>query len=268
VLNSAAIARLAGRAVVLLAAAGLTGLGTASPASAWSYGLNRVQTAAEDASASTGYGPGWVGLSYKSNGPIVGYLFAQGFTFTDATAKPGFDHMDIRDTKDYTGGHPTITRWPWGLAHGGFDGCAYAYGTSKFAIQRATFSSDRCAGGPHVGSDGTWWHSETVFCTDQAADPLCSPAGVWSEGKPPGNPGLKPITSHGCTGYGNVGATAAYGGGASTVRLADPLGFVPAGQAMDLRYVLKNRQWVMAKWRAGNLAAGTEWAFFPRSCVS
>lgn len=36
---------------------------------------------------------------------------------------------------------------------------------------------------------------------------------------------------------------------------------------MDLRYVTRDRQWVMAKWRYGSLTAGIEWAFFPRSCV-
>jgi hypothetical protein len=77
-----------------------------------------------------------------------------------------------------------------------------------------------------------------------------------------------PVTSHSCAGYGNVGAPAEYGGAASTVQPADRLGLVPARQAMDLRYVLKNRQWVMAKWRAGNLTTDTEWAFFPRACVS
>lgn len=232
---------------------------------AWSYGFNRVQTAAEDSAASVGYGPGWVGLSYKSNGPIVGYLFAKDFRFADGTVKPAFDHMDIRGTRDYTGGHPTITRWPWGYAHGSFDGCAYAYGTSKFAIVRPDFSSSSCAGGPNAGPSGTWWHNETIFCTDSRTDYLCSPAGVWSDGKPAGNTGPKPVTSRGCEGYGNIGAIAAYGSG--TPAPTHRLGNVPAGQRMDLRYVTRNRQWVMAKWHAGSLTAGIEWAFFPRSCV-
>lgn len=231
---------------------------------AWSYGFNRVQTAAEDGAAATGYGPGWVGLSYKSNGPIVGYLFARDFRFADGTVKSSFDHMDIRGTRDYVGGHPTITRWPWGYAHGSFDGCAYAYGTSKFALVRREFSSSSCAGGPNAGP-GDWWHSESVFCTDNQTDPLCSPVGVWSDGKPPGNTGPKPVTSRGCQAYGNIGAAAAYGSGAAVP--AHPLGFVPAGHGMDLRYVTRNRQWVMAMWRVGSFTAGIRWAFFPRSCV-
>jgi hypothetical protein len=238
-----------------------------APASAhaWSYGFNRVQSAAEDPSASTGYGPGWVGLSYKTNGPIVGYLFAKDFRFADGSLKPAFDHMDIRGTKDYTGGHPTITRWPWGYAHGSFGGCAYGYGTSKFAIVRSSFSSGSCAAGPSAGPDGTWWHSETVFCTAYATDRLCSPAGVWSEGKPAGNTGPKPVVSQGCYAYGNIGAGGAYGSG--TPAPAHLLGYVSAGQSLNLRYVTRNRQWVMAMWNGGSFTAGIRWGFFPRGCV-
>lgn len=240
-------------------------------AGAWGYGLNRVQTAAEDSSAATGYGPGWVGLSYKRNGPIVGYLFARDFRFADGAVKGSADRMDIRGTKDGAAGHPKIKRWPWGYAHGAFNGCAYGYGTSKFAIERSSFSSDKCAAGPHAGPKGNWWHSERVFCTDHKTDPLCSPVGVWSKGKPAGNGGPKTVISKdtgggkGCPAYGNIGASAAYGSGAPVVR--HPLGYISPGQKMALRYVTKDRQYVMAKWNSGNLTAGIEWAFFPRSCV-
>jgi hypothetical protein len=236
-------------------------------ADASGYGLNRVQTAAEDSSTTTGYGPGWVGLSYKRNGPIVGYLFAKGFRFTNGAVKGSADHMDIRGTRSGAAGHPKITRWPWGYAHGAFNGCAYGYGTSKFAIERSSYATDKCAAGPHAGPNGNWWHSETVFCTDSNADPLCSPVGVWSKGKPAGNGGPKAVTSKdgGCLAYGNIGASAAYGNGAPVLR--HPLGKVPPHQKMALRYVTKDRQYIMAKWNAGSLAAGIEWAFFPRSCV-
>ncbi|HZM81696.1 MAG TPA: hypothetical protein VFC19_38745 [Candidatus Limnocylindrales bacterium] len=234
-------------------------------ANAWSYGFNRVQTAAEDSAAATGYGPGWVGLSYKTNGPIVGYLFARDFRFGDGTVKTAFDHMDIRGTKDYAGGHPTITRWPWGYAHGSFGGCAYGYGTSKFAIVRSSFSSASCAGGPNAGPDGSWWHNETIFCTANSTDYLCSPVGVWAENKPPGNPGPKPATSRGCYAYGNIGATGAYSSG--TPAPTHLLGYVPAGHSLNLRYVARNRQWVMAMWNSGTFVGGIRWGFFPRSCV-
>ncbi len=74
------------------------------------------------------------------------------------------------------------------------------------------------------------------------------------------------MTSQGCRAYGNIGASAAYGSGALVFR--HPVGYVPPGQKMALRYVTKDRQYVMAKWNSGSLAAGIEWAFSPRSCVT
>lgn len=253
--------------------AGLLLMLVPSTASAWGYGVNRVQSAAEDSHAQTGMGPGWVMLSYKANGPMVGYLFGEDFRYGDGTVKPGPDHMDIRDTGDGSAGNPSIDRWPWGYAGGSFDGCAYAYGTSKFAIKRSGFMSDHCAGGPNViGSshaDGTpdqlrWWHSESVFCQDNAADHLCSPWGVWSSNK---GGGLKVTRSVGtCTVYGNIGATGAYGSG--TPRPTQILGSVPPGAQVDVRYVARSDQWVMAKWHGQRFAGGIAWAFFPRGCLA
>lgn len=251
-------------AVGLLAAA-------AGPAGAWGYSVNEVKPAAEDSYAETGMGPGWVLLSYKANGPMVGYLFAGGFQFADGTVKPGPDHMDIRDTGDSSAGSATISRWPWGYSAGSFDGCAYAYGTRKFKITRSGFMSTRCANGPTVAgssnADGSpdtlrWWHSEAVFCTD-TADPLCSPWGVWSTNK---GGGLK-VTSAvaACPAYGNIGSAAAYGAGAATP--THLLGMAPAGAQIDVRYVTKSRGYVMAKWNGNRFAGGTAWAFFPRSCL-
>lgn len=257
-----------------LAALGAVALGPSLPVGAWGHGANRVQTAAEDAHAQTGMGPGWVLLSYKANGPMVGYLFARDFRFADGTVKTSFDHMDIRDTGDASAGNTEgITRWPWGYAGGSFDGCAYAYGTSKFAIERSGFSSGGCANGPTVvGSshaDGTtpdmlrWWHSERVFCTATAVDPLCSPFGVWSVNK---GGGLKVATARvDCPAFGNIGAAAAYGSGAAVPR--HRLGTAPAGAQLDIRYVTRDRQWIMAKWNGHRLVGGIAWAFFPRSCV-
>lgn len=254
--------------VVLL----LTLIGSA-PAHAWSYGVNRVQTAAEDPHAQTGMGPGWVLLSYKANGPMVGYLFARDFRFADGVVKTSFDHMDIRDTGDSSAGNTEgITRWPWGYAGGSFDGCAYAYGTRKFAIVRSGYMSASCANGPNVSGssndDGRpdalrWWHSEQVFCTASNVDPLCSPWGVWSENK---GGGLKVAHARtACTAYGNIGASAAYGSAPAIPR--HPLGTAPAGAQIDIRYVTKDRQWIMAKWNANRFVAGIAWAFMPRSCV-
>ncbi|MFE5110038.1 hypothetical protein [Streptomyces sp. NPDC056663] len=261
-------------AAIAAALAGLLMALTPHPAEAWGYGVNRIQSAAEDSHAQTGMGPGWVLLSYKANGPMVGYLFGQDFAFADGSVKPGPDHMDIRDTGDATAGNSEgIDRWPWGYAGGSFDGCAYAYGTSKFAFEHGGFTSGSCAGGPNVigssNADGrpdqlNWWHSENVFCTDTAADALCSPWGVWSENKGGGLKVTSSITS--CTVYGNIGAAAAYGSGAAVP--AHPLGTVPPGQQVDVRYVAKSRQWVMAKWNGQRLAGGIAWAFFPRNCLA
>jgi hypothetical protein len=241
-----------------------------SAAWGWDYGLNRVQSSSEDPAAETGYGPGWVGLTYKPNGPIVGYLFAEGFQFSDGSIKTSFDHMDIRGTTDVETEHPTIDRWPWGYAHGSFQGCAYGYGTSKFAMV-GDYSSSSCASGPSVSGDCSadpWWHSENVFCTDNGSDPVCSPVGVWSECKTCDYGVCSTLTvySLGCQAYGNIGAAAAYGSGSPVP--THPLGSVPSGEIMDLRYVTKDRQYVMAKWHSGELISGIEWAFFPRSCVS
>lgn len=133
-------------AAIAAALAGLLMALTPHPAEAWGYGVNRIQSAAEDSHAQTGMGPGWVLLSYKANGPMVGYLFGQDFAFADGSVKPGPDHMDIRDTGDATAGNTEgIDRWPWGYAGGSFDGCAYAYGTSKFAFEHGGFTSGSCA---------------------------------------------------------------------------------------------------------------------------
>ncbi|MFI6133836.1 hypothetical protein [Micromonospora sp. NPDC051141] len=86
-----------------------TGAGT------WSYGVNRVQTAAQDGAAQTGMGSGWAALTYKPNGPMVGCLFARDFVFAGGAVKTSFDHMDIRDAGDGAAGNTEgITRWPWG----------------------------------------------------------------------------------------------------------------------------------------------------------
>ena len=156
-------------AMVLAAVLAVTALTAPSPAAAWGYGVNRVQTAAEDSWAQTGMGPGWVLLSYKANGPMVGYLFARDFVFAD----------------------------------------------------------------------------------------------VWSENK---GGGLKTTTARTiCGAFGNIGAAAAYGSGPAVA--VHPLGTAPAGAQIDIRYVTRDRQWIMAKWHGNRFAAGIAWAFLPRSCV-
>lgn len=232
---------------------------------AWGRGFNRVETATEDRSANTGYGPGWVTLSYKTNGPMVGYLFARDFRFADGTVKPAFDHMDIRGVRYFNSMHPTIDYWPWGYAHGSFEGCAFAYGRRKFALERTDFSSPNCADGFNAGPRGTWWQDETVFCTAHEVDPMCSPVGVWASRKPPDDPGTRTVRSGGCDAYGNLGAAGVFGTG--TPRPTHYLGHVPEGDTLKLRYVVRGRQWFMAKWADDSFVGGIRWAFFPRSCI-
>ena len=265
------------RRIMLIAVAVVTGaaalLVTPQTAGAWGRQVNRVKTAAEDGHAQTGMGPGWVMLSYKANGPMVGYLFAPGFTFADGTRKSASDHMDIRDTGNASAGNTEgITRWPWGFAAGRFDGCAYAYGTRKFAVSRAGFQTSRCADGPHVRGSAKpggppdalrWWHSERVFCRATGVDPLCSPYGVWSANK---GGGLKVTsTTRACKVWANIGSSAVYGGGGA--QQSGLLGTVPNDAQVDVRYVISTRHWVMAKWHDHRLAGGIAWAFFPRSCL-
>ncbi|TWP50586.1 hypothetical protein FKR81_20690 [Lentzea tibetensis] len=249
-------------------------LTTTGTAEAWSTGVNRVQTAQEDSAAGVGYGPGWVLLSYKANGPMVGYAFAKGFQFANGTTKQVPDHMDIRGTGNSRAGSPDIDRWPWGYSGGSFRGCAYAYGTAKFASVRKGFATKRCVDGPKIvgssNADGSpdalryWVDEKKTFCTDPKANPLCSPWGVWSENK---GGGLKVTrTTADCAAYGDIGATAVYRNGPA-VR-SHLLGTVPANQQIDVRYVTKNGEWIMGKWHGNALAGGIRWAFFSRSCVA
>ncbi len=241
---------------VLVAVTGLAllafGLPTKS-ADAWSYGFNRVQSPSEDSSTGVGYGPGWVALSYEPDDPVIGYLFAAG-----VAGEGGTDHMDIHGVVDYSNGE----RYPWGYAYGNFGGCAYAYGTVKFAIEDRNNHSGECQSRPG--------HTSAIFCNDHAADYLCNNRNIPGHSDTPQTgvmDPLYPVTSQGCTGYGNLGY-GALNGSSSPGTPTNVLGTVPAGGQMDLRYVTKSRQYVMAKWHGHTLANGTSWAFFPRSCIT
>lgn len=266
--------------------AGIAAVVLSAPTSgAAGVGVNAVKPAATDSHAQTGMGPGWVMASYKANGPMVGYLFAEGFTFADGTRKPGPDHTDVRGIAEGSAGNTDgITRWPWGYSGGSFDGCAYIYGTRKLGLKRTGFSSTRCANGPSFPGSARpggapdalrWWHSEQVFCTTvdgRPRDNLCNQYGVWSTNK---GGGLKATTPRAeCPVYGNIGAAAVYGAdGAAiprhrlgTVPVIDPKTGAPS--RIDVRYVTKDRQWVMAKWNDNRFVAGIAWGFFPRGCLN
>jgi hypothetical protein len=227
----------------------------ASSSAAWGIGTNDVLSNTSENSAATGYGPGWVALTFKENFPIVGYLFGTG-----TLARTKADQMDIRGTSGGNFGHATITQWPWGYAAGSFGGCAYAYGTLKFVRTSTSFMSASCATQPI--------RPTTVFCTDTAADPLCSARGVWGDAE--GTPDGRSAWSKGCPAFANIGANGVFSTGAATP--ADYLGSVPVGQHLDLRYVTKSKEWVMAKWTGHPFvpehATNIVWAFLPRNCVS
>jgi len=224
-------------------------------AAAWSYGSNTVQSPSEDGASNTGYGPGWMLLSYMPNCPGVGYLFSEG-----VLGKPSPDHFRINDTRDSSygyGGNPVISRWPWGFGHGAYQACAFAYGTSKFEF--VANASSLCPAAPVPPGDRC---ASSAFCTDQA-DPFCSPRGVW--GQRDGEPNGKDGYSLGCQVFANIGHSGVFG---DVPNPTHALGSVPPGALLDVRYVTRNRQYAWAKWTGHAFVNGTVWAFFPRSCIS
>lgn len=276
-------ARVAKWAAVAAAVISVTAVG-GQEAGAAGVGVNAVKTA-HDQHAQVGMGPGWVLLSYKANGPMVGYLFAKGFTFADGTKATGSDRIDVRGIADGATNEQGLHVWPWGYADGAFDGCAYVYGTRKLDLIRPGHSSEHCANGPSYRGWSTrpgtpdklsWWHSEHVFCYtgDRGrTDSLCNKYGVWSENKGGALGQTTPRSD--CRVYANIGADAVYGSTApaqprgllAVVPTHDPVSGAPT--TIDVRYVTKDRQWVMAKWRGHPLTRGNiAWGFFPRTCLN
>lgn len=151
------------------------------------------------------------------------------------------DHMRINDTRDSAYGYndtPAITRWPWGFAHGAYQGCTFAYGTSKFELVNGV--SSLCPGSPAPPSERC---DTSAFCTDQQSDPFCSPRGVW--GSKDGEPNGKNAYALGCEVFANIGHAGVFSNAPSP---AHSLGFVPAGALLDIRYVTKDRQFAWGKW--------------------
>jgi hypothetical protein len=237
-------------------------VGRPFPAEAWGRGFNRVLSATEESSSDTGSGPGWVGLSYQPNGPIIGTLFAKGLA-----GEPDYDHMDIQTTRG--GGHPRV--YPGGFAYGNFGGCAWAYTTKKFKIEGTAHTSS-CNPPPA--------HTTGIFCSDHARDYLCndgkfdparhgSEAGVMGRGGNPAEPDAAAypasIKAPSCTAFGNYGAQAFTGSGQSG-SLRNPVGTVPGGTPIKVRYVTKDDRVVMAGGAPG-LLNGMYWALYSRDCV-
>ncbi len=246
-------------AATLAVAAGLT------PAAGLSVGYKAIASSAGSgvSAGHTGYGPGWIALTFDTNGqphgPITGYLFHDG-----VAQAAGNDHFDV--SSYYTAPAASVnTPFAGGYAYGHFNGCTWSYLDNN--------GYELAAEGPnHTGGCTPPNHTTKIFCYDQAADPLCNAgttsdefeAGVW-----------KTITNHpatinpgGCDVFGNVGAAAIYSGAASAP--ANLISHVNSG-TVYVRYVTKQRDYVMAN-LAGNgspqLPSGLQWGFYPRGCLT
>ena len=255
------------RRLLILLAVLLATLGLATPASAFSTGYFAIASSSASGitAGHTGYGPGWVALTFDTggqpHGPIIGYLFHDG-----VAQAVGNDHIDVYSY--YTAGAASVnTPFAGGYAWGHFNGCAWSYlDMNAYELYpEGGHHSVSCTSPPN--------HTAKIFCYDHAADPLCNDgtsdstepeAGVW-----------KSITNHpaeinagGCDVVGNIGSAAIYSGG--TAAPGNAIGHVNSG-TVYVRYVSKRDDWVM-----GNLASnaspqfgwGIQWGFFPRSCLT
>lgn len=113
----------------------------------------------------TGYGPGWIALTFDTggapHGPITGYLFHDG-----VAGAVGNDHFDVSSyyTRPAAG---VNTLFAGGYAYGHFNGCSWSYLDSN----GYELSSQ---GGNRTGGCTPPNHTTRIFCYDQAADPLCN----------------------------------------------------------------------------------------------
>lgn len=244
---------------LVLALIGPVVLGPAPSAHAYTIGWNTVATPSQSSSWGTGYGPGWVALTFDTDGaphgPIVGVIYSAG-----VGGEQGTDHMDVYSTH----GPAASVQGPFagGYAYGNFNGCAWAYWTGKL----------RAAGDHHSPSCTTPPnHTTKIFCYDQAADRLCND-GVVQKPTEPETGVWKDITAHpatinagGCEAWGNVGAAAIYSG--ARVAWANDLGHIASGR-VKVRYVTKDDRAVMALVADGALPAHMRWAFLPRTCLT
>lgn len=249
-------ASLAGLALTVL---GSVLLGPAPRAHAYTIGFNTVATPSESSSWDTGYGPGWVALTFDTggapHGPIVGVIYSAG-----VGGEQGTDHMDVYSTH----GPAASVNGPFagGYAYGNFNGCAWAYWTGKLRAD-GDHHAPSCTTPPN--------HTTKIFCYDQAADRLCND-GVVEKSTEPETGVWKNISAHpatinagGCDAFGNVGADAIYHG--SAVAWANNLGHIASG-TVKVRYVTKDDKAVMALVADGTLPAHMRWAFLPRTCLT
>jgi hypothetical protein len=235
------------------------------PAQSLSVGYKAIASSAASgvAAGHTGYGPGWIALTFDTggqpHGPITGYLFHDG-----VAGAAGNDHFDV--SSYYTAPAASVnTPFAGGYAYGHFNGCTWSYLDSS--------GSELSAQGPnHTGGCTPPNHTTKISCYNQAADPLCNAgnssdefeAGVW-----------KTITNHraiikagGCNVVANVGAAAIYNAAAAAP--ANPITHVNSG-TVYVRYVTKQDDYVMANLASDGspqLPSGMQWGFYPRGCLT
>lgn len=250
----------------ILAATALTpGVANASA----SAGFKAIASA--DASGVHGYhvgfGPGWISLTFDTNGsphgPIVGYLFHDG-----VAQASGNDHFNVTTISNKDAASVT-TPFAAGYAYGNFNGCAWSYlddGGQELSDQGGSNGND-CSP-PN--------HTTQIFCYDHAADFLCSDGSSRDADDREGEPGVWRTTSKhpatinagGCDVYGNVGSDAIYHGGAANPK--NLIAHVDSG-TVQVRYVIKRGDWVMANLGSNGspqLPNFLQWGFYPRSCLT
>jgi hypothetical protein len=252
--------RLAAVSVTLL---GLL-LAVAGPASA-SLTTGYKAIASSGASGVAGYhvgfGPGWLALTFDTNGsphgPVIGYLLHDG-----VAGAVGNDHFQVSriSTKDAAS---VTTPFAAGYAYGNFVGCAWSY---------LDDGGDELAAASGSGTDCTPPnHTTAIFCTNHAA---VAAQRVGGSGE--GEPGVWRNTSNhrasirtgGCDVYANVGSAAIYSGGAATPK--NLIAHVNSG-TVQVRYVIKHGDYVMANLGSDGspqLPNFMQWGFYPRSCLA
>ncbi|HET9255462.1 MAG TPA: hypothetical protein VFO16_09700 [Pseudonocardiaceae bacterium] len=248
------------RMLVALATLAIAGLLGAPAAQAYTTGFEEVAAPSDPNRSGTGYGPGWVGLTFDTggdpHGPIIGYLFHAGLA-----GEQGSDHMDVYHTIHKSAASVT-TPFAEGYAYGHFTGCAWSYLDPDAAnlIRVGDHHNPPC-------QTPASYQTKDIFCA--SGDPLCNDghstsepeAGVWK--KEYEHPAT--IKAGGCDAYGNVGADAIYHGG--PVAWANPLGHVSSG-TVHVRYVTHSRGAAMVLMDASSLPHHIRWAFVPRSCLT
>ena len=151
-----------------------------NPADGLSVGYKAIASSAGSgvSAGHTGYGPGWIALTFDTSGqphgPITGYLFHDG-----VAQASGNDHFDV--SSYYTAPAASVnTPFAGGYAYGHFNGCTWSYLDDN--------GYELAAEGPNqTGGCTPPNHTTKIFCYDQAADPLCNAgttsdefeAGVW-----------------------------------------------------------------------------------------